>query len=55
MGQTFVGRIGSSFIKQLRNVQDLSDLMLIKALPYFGLGTTYLFLMKNKYSKTRNL
>ena len=39
MGQKFVGQIGSSFIKQLRNsklcVRAQSDLMLKKVLPYF--------------------
>jgi hypothetical protein len=41
MGQIFMGRNGSSFIKQLRNskkcVRAQSDLMLKKVIPYFGL------------------
>jgi hypothetical protein len=70
MGQKFVGQIGSSFIKQLRNskkcVRAQSDLMLKKVLPYFN--QDYLdfitisieimhhlsFSDEKKYSETRN-
>jgi hypothetical protein len=66
LDKKFVGRIGSSFIQQLRNskkcVRAQSDFMLKKVLPYFDFIIISIEIMHHlfvfdgkKHSETRNL